>query len=263
MGMKLSKLPLNLSLRVVLLIAIVFVSHEVNGQVIPSERDILLATTGLGVAVGVELFAKNHFLPKDARYSTPNHFDARMRELLYLGTARQDKAVIWSDRLIYGVSLSSLFWGPALVENHERAALINMEVFTINSLATNLTKIATARERPYSHYGTASARGPVDFASFFSGHSSVAFSQAVSNAMILSEHHPENKELIWSSLLSLAGITAYLRVAGDMHYFSDIIVGAGVGSFIAWSITHHELKRFNSINNPAVDFTFTLKIPLG
>jgi len=138
-----------------------------------------------------------------------------------------------------------------------------MEVFATNSIITNIAKILAARERPYHHYGTAPDRGAKDYASFFSGHSSVAFSQAVSNAMILSDHNPEQKELIWSSLLSLAGVTAYLRVAGDMHYFSDIVVGAGVGSLVAWSITRFELDRFKDASNSGGDIIFTLKIPLG
>jgi len=240
-----------------------FMNSTLRSQTVPAGQDFLLAASGMGVALGLELFAKEYLLPETPRFSEPNSFDRQMRDLLYLGPERQTAAARWSDGLAYGISLSSLVWGPLLAEAHQRAALINMEVFAVNSVLTNMTKIAVARERPYHHYSTAAARGPVDYASFYSGHSSLAFSQAVANAMILTQQYPDSKRLIWVSLLGSAGATAYLRVAGDMHYFSDIIMGAAVGSLIAWSITHHELERFDDDPLSDLELMFSLKIPLG
>ncbi len=269
----------NISLRIILLLLLSLNCTELRSQTVPSNRDFLLASTVLGIAAGVELFAKDHYLPTEPRFSTPNQIDVSMRNTLYLGASKQELAKTWSDRLVYGVSLSSLVWGPLLSEDHKQAVLINMEVFAVNSLITNLVKIGVARERPYHYYGSRPSLGPTDNASFFSGHSSVAFSQAVTNAMLLSEYYPERKGLIWSSLLGTAGVTAYLRVAGDMHYFSDVVIGAGAGSLIAWAITRFELKRFNnpdsdqyfnfSVGLPkknaesGMNYQFVFKIPLG
>lgn len=253
----------QISIPMTLLLVIAMISAPLHGQVKPSEQDFLLASAGMGVAIGLELFAKDHFMPSEPRLSDPNQLDLMLRSKLYLGTARQAQAELWSDRLIYGVSLSSLTWGPLLAKDTERAALINMEVFSINSVITNLIKVSVARERPYHYFKTRHSEGAKDFASFFSGHSSVAFSQAVTNAMILSQDFPKQEGMIWSSLLTLAGATAYLRVAGDMHYFSDIVVGAGVGSLIAWSITRYELERFGEDSGSDETFVISFKIPLG
>jgi membrane-associated phospholipid phosphatase len=165
--------------------------------------------------------------------------------------------------LIYGVSLSSLVWGPVAARETELAALVNLEVLALNSVVTNLVKIIAARERPYHFYGTGQPQGAVDHTSFFSGHSSVAFSQAVANALLLSESYPAHSGLIWSGLISTAGLTAYLRVAADMHYCSDVVVGAVVGSLIAWRITRYELAHFNAEPTETPNFQIAFKIPLG
>ena len=60
-----------------------------------------------------------------------------------------------------------------------------------------------------------------DTLSFFSGHSSVS---ALGAAMICGMH---NDSCVPAVLL--AGTTAYLRIAAKKHWFSDVVVGLGVG----------------------------------
>lgn len=260
-------------IRILLIICFILLQTNRNyGQEI-SGRDWLISGSEIGIALGLELYGKAHFIPETPRFSSPNSIDRYMREQLWVGVNKQDGARTWSDRLIYGISLSSLLWGPVLAEDTELALLINAQVFATNSIMTNLVKIAAARERPYHHYGTRTSEGSKDFTSFYSGHSSVAFSQAVANSMILSRTYPQHESVIWSTLLGAAGLTAYLRVAGDMHYFTDILTGAISGSLIAWTITRSELKRFGIVDNQSgvvlqsqgngSNFVISLKIPLG
>jgi len=246
--------------RIVLLLVMLIPQENAWAADDVSSQDFLVASSGLGLAVGLEL-AKSRFTPETPRFSKPSGLDAYMRDKFRREGSGQHQAELWSDRLIYGVSMSSMIWGPLAVDDREKSLLINMKVFAVNSVVTNLTKIIVARERPYKHFGTRPSWGSKDNTSFFSGHSSVAFSQAVCNAMILSDYYPDQEALIWSSLLALAGTTAYLRVASDMHYFSDIVIGASVGSLIAWSITRYELDRFEA--NNARNFRLSLRIPLG
>ncbi|MBT3631159.1 MAG: phosphatase PAP2 family protein [Candidatus Marinimicrobia bacterium] len=227
----------------------------------------------MGLALGLELFGKSHFVPDIPRFSKPNSIDGYMRDKLWAGADKQDNARIWSDRLLYGVSMSSLVWGPVLAEDSNLSFLINARVFAANNIITNIVKITTARERPYHYYGTRVSEESRDFTSFYSGHSSVAFSQVVANAMILSRSYPNYKSTIWSTLMGAAALTAYLRVAGDMHYLSDILTGAIMGSIVAWSITNTELNRFENLDDGAntllkyqgsgSNFMVSLKIPLG
>lgn len=238
-------------------------SMDIYSQTAPDSEDYLIAGLGLGVAVGLELFVKDHLIPDEPRFMEPNQFDRSMRNQLFWGQESQQKAIRWSDRLLYGVSFSSLAWGPLLDEHRERALLINAEVFAVNAVITNLAKILTARERPYHHYGTLNSQGSDDFASFFSGHTSVAFSQAVTNAMILSESYEQASPYIWATLLGSAGLTGYFRIAGDKHYTTDVVVGALVGSIIGWTITNYELDRLSAEGESNAQFMLSMKIPLG
>lgn len=259
-------------LKNILLLVLFLLCTNVYSKDVTNQRWLQTASE-LGLAAGLELFGKDHLIPDKPRISTPNKFDAHMRDKLWLGVAKQDVARKWSDRLIYGVSMSSLVWSPALSKESSTALLINGRVFAVNSLMTNLVKIGTARERPYSFYQTRRSEGNRDYASFYSGHSSVAFSQAVTNALLLTRDYPDHETLIWSSLLGTAGLTGYLRVAGDMHYFSDVLTGAITGSLVAWFITKIELRKFDEEHENDTllyqkrtngsKFMVSLKIPLG
>jgi len=258
--------------QIVLLLSLLLQTSPAYGNDV-STTDWLVTSSAMGVAVGLELYGKSSWVPEQPRFTTPNSFDNYMRNKLWLGPEKQESASTWSDRFLFGVSMSSLLWGPALADDPEMSLFINSQVFAVNSIVTNVFKIGVARERPYHHFKTHLATGPRDFTSFFSGHSSVSFSQAVTNAMILSRNHPENETFIWSTLLGTASLTAYLRVAGDMHYFSDILIGALAGSAIAWIITDTQLNRLADENTAdetlmkrtgkGTDFMISFNIPLG
>lgn len=227
------------------------------------QRDFLVAGTATGISVGFEFFLKDRLLPKAPRFTTPNLLDQSLRSRLHWRENDQHKAEMYSDILIYGVSMSSVLWGPAVAKQRETALLCNLRVFATNSLLTNLIKITAGRQRPYSYFKSRHSEGPKDYASFLSGHSSVAFSQAVTNAMILSHDYPEYDELIWATMMGTAAATAYFRVAGDMHYVTDVLAGSALGSAVAWVITRAYLSAHpESEINPGL-FRISLKIPLG
>lgn len=79
-------------------------------------------------------------------------------------------------------------------------------------------KYASRRERPLNHIENLFAQ-----ASFPSGHSGNAFMTAV----ILSSHLGRS-----IGFFSLASIVALSRVYLEDHYFSDVIVGSGIGVII-------------------------------
>ena len=70
------------------------------------------------------------------------------------------------------------------------------------------------------------------YKSFFSGHTSTAFAIGTSTAKMLTNYSDIDKKLVWISALGLASSTGYFRIAADKHYFSDVFVGAIVGSLI-------------------------------
>ncbi len=96
------------------------------------------------------------------------------------------------------------------------------------------------RPRPYSRYCVPDCADDMDVhkshVSFFSGHTALAFSFAVSAGTIASMRSYPNAGWVLGSGLALATTTGYLRIAADHHYFTDVLVGAVVGSAIGWAV---------------------------
>gem|GEM_PF-4625413 len=68
--------------------------------------------------------------------------------------------------------------------------------------------------------------------SFVSGHSSVAFSTVVTASIVATLRGYRVAPLMWSLGLPMAATVAYLRVAADRHYLTDVVAGAGLGTAI-------------------------------
>ena len=164
--------------------------------------------------------------------SKPNGMDNYFRNQLKWSSSNMDKAVSGSDLLLYGVFLGSIPILPFATKNDYFNTLkASLNVLSLNGIVTDIVKMTVKRQRPDSYFET---REDADdsFRSFFSGHTSTTFAIGTSNAIILSKNYPDKKKLIWLGNLSLAAATGYFRMAGDKHYFSDVIVGGIVGYVI-------------------------------
>jgi len=104
---------------------------------------------------------------------------------------------------------------------------------------TTVTKIVVGRARPYTGLGHMAFR-PFsindDFASFPSGHTTVAF--AFSGVLA------ERINNIWASigLYSLAGATGLSRMYTDQHWISDVVFAA----ILSLSVSHSLVRWFES-----------------
>lgn len=159
-----------------------------------------------------------------------------------------------SDVLL-GFSLSFSFLGDALIHTAwlrrspdvgGQIALLNAEVLAVTLGVQQLTAQQMSRERPYArNCGT----GELDenavqcvardrYLSHFSGHASVTFALASATCV----HHVSlqlSGERPWIPCLFgylTATATAGLRVLGDQHYATDVLMGALVGSSIGFLI---------------------------
>jgi hypothetical protein len=114
-------------------------------------------------------------------------------------------------------------WGPD--------ALVILESTVLAVDLNQIAKFSIGRQRPLVRDGKAY---PADDAnvSFFSGHTTFAFALAVSSGTVASMRGYRWAPIVWGSGLALAGATGYLRIAGDRHYLTDVVVGAAVGSLV-------------------------------
>ena len=130
--------------------------------------------------------------------------------------------------------------------NWPEDGLVVVESAVVASALTQLVKMTAARERPFVHFavGTDPRRSTVeDNMSFFSGHSSLSFSLAVSSGTVASIRGYRAAPLIWATGLTTAVATGYLRIAADRHYFTDVITGAALGSAIGFSVPYFFHRR--------------------
>lgn len=114
-------------------------------------------------------------------------------------------------------------------------ALIISEAVTVSMLLTQTTKLVFARERPFVHHmpegERAQTASPADNnVSFASGHTSLAFAIAAASGTVATLRGYRLMPLVWGTLMPLAGLTGYLRIAADKHYFTDVVTGMLIGS---------------------------------
>jgi len=119
-------------------------------------------------------------------------------------------------------------------------ALLIAEATILAGDVNQLAKFAFARERPFVHF---LPRAPIgireltdspsdDNLSFFSGHTTLGFALAASAGMISTLRGYRLAPVVWATGLTMAVSVAYLRIAADAHYFSDVMTAAVVGSVI-------------------------------
>jgi len=134
------------------------------------------------------------------------------------------------------------------------AMVIYGEAHAFNLLAVNTAKIIVRRPRPYTHSTDPRVRAFLDrqgsdaYASFYSGHASVAFTGAAAGSILYSARTDElvARHTVWGLSFLFAGMTAQLRVRAGRHYRTDIWLGTLSGlaaGFLVPALHGAELNR--------------------
>ncbi len=188
--------------------------------------------------IGSEL-AKGSLAPSRCRFCSPNALDAGTRDLLVWGYG--DQAARASDVLAMallpaGVAAHQLL--AARGDGDAKAGLVDLlivaEAAALAMDVNQLVKFSVGRQRPFVHYGNwreADRRpDPDDNLSFFSGHTTLAFSLASAAGTVSTLRGYRSAPWVWGVGMALAASVGYLRIASDKHYLTDVLVGAAVGS---------------------------------
>jgi membrane-associated phospholipid phosphatase len=144
-------------------------------------------------------------------------------------------------------ALTAAWWYRGSREAAQEMALIDLETLAISGALQGATNVLVSRERPYGSTCGSSVlpsdaldcTGSIHYRSFFSGHSSFAFT----GAALICVHHFENDLLgaPWDALscaggYAVAATTATFRVVSDVHYASDILTGALLGTLVGYGV---------------------------
>jgi membrane-associated phospholipid phosphatase len=197
--------------------------------------DVPITLAAIGAWVGTEL-AKERLAPETCRFCEPNRLDTAIRNTVAWRDPSSARRV--SDAIAFAVLPAAMVAHQLLAANREGDlgagwvdVLVVAEATALAADLNQLVKFNAARERPFVHFGDpARQHDPDDHLSFYSGHTSLAFSIASSAGMVSTLRGYRSAPWVWGVGMPLAASVGWLRMAGDMHCFSDVLVGAVVGT---------------------------------
>lgn len=223
-------------------------------------QDLLLIPLGTGLSIWSEYLSGQTDHPDIYKIETLkrkkiNGFD---RCATYNWSSRwADRSDLSRNILIFSALLSSV---PSAFQGkfYHSITLGTMMAESLILLrnVTYLIKIITHRKRPYLYNTALSAEKRYEFYkehtsfSFYSGHTSVAFLAATFLSKVVTDIHGVSIEtkILWGASLTAAALTGYARVKAGMHYPTDVITGAVIGSAAGYLVTTlHRKSRENRI----------------
>jgi membrane-associated phospholipid phosphatase len=193
----------------------------------------------IAVFIGLDAVA-GQLASSACRWCSQNAFDEGIRRL-----------VVADDRLWAGVMTHRLSLGllplvailgtaiPALLSPRRRAAVqdfaIILSVFIVTTAIPGPVKTLASRERPGFVHGMLTEGSPHEYerlASFFSGDTAWAFAFASVGATLayLRGYRHARALAIVGAVGAVA--TGLLRIRADMHWATDVICGALVGTLV-------------------------------
>lgn len=243
-------------MRILILIILCSISAKAQFEMKPNADLVIMPISVVGVAVGHTL-TNTAELPSLNDYSNNSIFDIPFFD--NINTEYRDTYADISDVLIGIQLLSPLAYSFSDTYNDQMETIGKMyyQTMSINYGLNATTKAIIARSRPLSYDENTSEDmllDPDTRFSFYSGHSSTAFASAVFSSIMLSEM-PQTTLRDIGIGLNLANATAIaaLRVLAGKHFLSDVVVGALIGSGIAYLIT--EVHRVDSPNDSPQELT--------
>lgn len=180
---------------------------------------------------------------------------------LAMGTAVLFMGVEGARSLLKGRASNGVTLGVMLVE-----------VASLTLGTSYMTKALVNRKRPYvfnsglsvdERFGIASEAGNEVFFSFFSGHAAAAFAAATFTSTLFTDFYGKSawSRLVWGSTLTAATLTGYSRVKAGVHYPSDVIAGALVGSALGYLVPRiHRTKGDGRVSLSAAPGSLGLAI---
>jgi membrane-associated phospholipid phosphatase len=207
-------------------------------------RDAAITATLVAAWIASEA-AKPLLAPSRCRVCAPGALDAAARDALVWRYG--DLARHASDVLAFGVVPAGLAAHQLLASRAAGDAdagwvdlLIVGEAAAVAASLNQAVKYAVGRERPFVHAGNHPEpvrRGdPDDNLSFYSGHTTLAFSLAAAAGTVSTLRGYDGAPWVWTAGLGGAAAVGWFRVAADKHYLTDVLTGAVLGTAVGVAV---------------------------
>ena len=138
------------------------------------------------------------------------------------------------------VTPAALMVGRGFDREVGKRFVIYNETLLVGMALDSVVKSVVARPRPYVYsddperVAFVQRQGRDSHYSFYSRHASMTFGASVAGAYLFAQSPSDTnaRATVWGIELALAAATADLRTRAGMHFYSDVAVGAVVGSGI-------------------------------
>lgn len=151
---------------------------------------------------------------------------------LMLGISTTEPWISMAAPLIYGGSQ----WLLSHPEGKQKA-LTMIGAAAMSAGLTTLLKVSVRRDRPYETHDDIHALDHTGPLSFPSGHTASAFNLATSVSIVCPRWYVVSGMYLW------AGLTGYSRMHLGVHYPSDVLAGALIGSGTA-VLSNYLMRKF-------------------
>ncbi len=191
------------------------------------------AVTGAELAlIGLSVAFKDQLAAPTCRWCEPPQLDRWARGALRWDDTQAASTASDAFQVLIPAGAAATLWYQAAPHGNREVAedlLVLAESATTATLLTQGAKYAVGRLRP-----DAWARGTIESAddklSFWSGHTSLAFSTAAAATQIARLRGRPGWTWLAAATFGAAALTGYLRVAADRHWLTDVVTGAAVGT---------------------------------
>jgi len=144
----------------------------------------------------------------------------------------------------------TLLFSEKIKKDMCKVGALYLETLFLTNGPMLLSKGLTKRIRPYAYNPDVAMDEKTDpeaRKSFYSGHTANAFASAVFLAKVYSDYYPDSKwkAPIWSAALIGASAVAYLRYESGVHFPTDILAGAVMGSLTGYLVLHLHRKNYD------------------
>jgi len=218
------------------------------------KTDILLSTLAMGVfASSLFIETPPSHIPYSLNRSDVNPFDRSFmftsynRTIRYISTTTMVSmaAFLPASAVLYDFNMNRLITYGVM---YTQATFLAYGIRIL--LRNNITRF-----RPYDHDGKVLGSNS-RHDSFPSGHTTVAFMSATFFATTFSMDNPDSRWK-WPAIVgsyALAACVGAMRITSGMHFFTDVLAGAAIGSLFGWVVPYLHRGQSN-INNFPITIT--------
>ena len=226
--------------RPLVLICLFFLCFKLNSQSVFTNdlnRDIAIGTLALGVSIA-PFFMNNQgeLIPTELNKDDINSFD---RTLMF---SYNRPLAILSGVPLYGLLILPIIYVSRSFTDKDvwlTYGLMYAQSALLVYGTSEILKRSIGRYRPYNYFGDIPSGFENDYyKSFLSRHTAFAFMSA---SFLTTAFFAEEPESSWKIPVMLGSYTlatgvAALRISSGMHFLTDVLAGAALGTFFGWVI---------------------------